>query len=202
MTQRPRQSRKSMVALGYVVASSHRNAPLCVMLALGLAADSAVAQAHPCARFSWNIDHERALFATAPEAVAAGRDPTSAPLLAPDRLYQLQLRPQSQVALVLPPGKKTDTDGTYAGLARLRPQQPGPYSVSLDQSSWIDVVADGKMIDSADFQGQPGCLAPHKIVRYSLPAGLELVLQLSSALSPRVRLTITRVDTGTAEHSR
>jgi hypothetical protein len=56
---------------------------------------------------------------------------------------------------------------------------------------WIDIVADGKMIDSADFQGRAGCQAPHKIIQYSLAAGRELLLQLSGAPSATVRLTIT-----------
>lgn len=175
---------------------------LCVLLAIGLAAGSALAQEDPCARFSWNIEHERALFASAPEAVAAGRDAATTPLLAPDRLYQLQLAPQDHVALALLPGKQTKPDGAYAGMARLRLQQPGTYRVSVDQALWIDVVADGRMIDSADFQGQHGCLAPHKIVQYSLPAGRELLLQLSGAVGPGVRLTITPADAGTSERTR
>ena len=185
-----------MFELGHMAVSSHRYAQLWVMLALGLAAGSAIAQEDPCAKFSWNIGHERALFATAPESLVAGRDAKSTPLLAPDRLYELQLASQDQVALLLPPGRKTITDGGFAGMARLRVQQPGTYRISVDQPSWIDVVADGKMIDSTDFQGRPGCLAPHKIVQYSWPAGQELVLQLSSAASPRVRVAITPVQAG------
>jgi hypothetical protein len=175
---------------------------LCVLLVLGLAAGSALAQEDPCAKFSWNIEHERALFATAPEAVAAGRDAATTPLLVPERLYQLQLAPQDHVALALPPGKQPKPDGAYAGMARLRLQQPGTYRVSVDQPLWIDVVADGKMIESADFQGRPGCLAPHKIVQYSLAAGRDLLLQLSGAVSPGARLTITQVDAGTTAHGR
>ena len=115
----------------------------------------------------------------------------------PDRLYQLQLQAAGQVTLALPPGsKKTASDSSYAGLARLRLQQAGNYRVSVDQSVWIDIVADGKMIDSADFQGRPGCLAPHKIVQYPLPAGRELLLQLSGAPGADVRLTITATPSG------
>jgi hypothetical protein len=73
-------------------------------------------------------------------------------------------------------------DGAYAGLARLRLQQPGAYRMAVDQPALIGVVDDRHMIDSADFQGRPGCLAPHKIAHYLLPAG------------PQLRLTITHVD--------
>jgi hypothetical protein len=162
-----------------------------VMLALSAAAAGAVAQDDPCAKFSWNVDHERALFAGAPQIIAAGHDAASAPQLQPDRLYQLQLAAAGQVALALPPGKKPASDSSYAGLARVSLQQPGSYRISLDQPAWIDLVTNGKMIDSAAFQGRPGCLAPHKIVEYSLPAGRELLLQLSGAPGADIRLTIT-----------
>jgi hypothetical protein len=176
-----------------------REALLCLMFALSLlslASQSAMAlQDDPCAGFSWNVAHERALFATAPESLTAGRDATSTPVLMPDRLYELRLGSQSQVALLVPPGKKVIPEGSFAGMARLR-LQAETYRVSVDQSLWIDVVADGRMIESADFQGRAGCLAPHKIVQYSLPAGQELLLQLSAGVGPRARLTITRADAG------
>ncbi len=170
---------------------------LWALLALSLAAGSAAAQDDPCGKFSWNVGNERALFASAALAIAAGHDAASAPQLQPGRLYQLQLQAAGQVALALSPGsKKTASDSSYAGLARLRLQQAGNYRVSVDQSVWIDIVADGKMIDSADFQGRPGCLAPHKIVQYPLPAGRELLLQLSGAPGADVRLTITATPSG------
>jgi hypothetical protein len=173
-----------------------------VLLALGLAAGSCLADEDPCAAFTWNIEHERALFAGTPEAIVAGRDAASTPLLAPERLYHMQLAAQSQVALVLPPGKKSSPEGAYAGMAHLRLHQAGTYRVSADQPVWIDIVANGKMIDSADFQGRHGCFAPHKIIQYALPADHDLVLQLSAAPSVGVRLAITRVDSGPSEHGR
>jgi hypothetical protein len=194
MTPAASASRSAAVSAGRAALRGKRSPPLCVLLVLALVATSAMAQEDPCAKFSWNIARERALFGTSPESLGAGHDAMSTPLLAPDRLYELQLGPQRQIVLPLPPGKKTSNDGAYAGLARLRVPRPGSYRISVDQPSWIDVVADGKMIDSADFQGRSGCLAPHKIVQYSLPAGQELLLQLSGAASPRLRLTITRVE--------
>ncbi len=178
-------------------APRRRRARSFAVLTLSLAAHGALAQQQdPCAAFSWNIAHERALFATAPQALNAGRDAASTPPLEPDRLYDLQLAPQGQVAWVLPPGKKSIPEQGFAGMARLRLPQPGTYRISVDQSLWIDIVADGQMIESVDFQGRAGCIAPHKIVQYTLPAGRELVLQLSAAGGPRARLTITRADSG------
>jgi hypothetical protein len=94
----------------------------------------------------------------------------------------------------LPPGKKTQSDGGYAGLARLQLTLAGAYRVSMDRGAWIDIVADGQMIASSDFQGRPACTAPHKIVQFLLPAGHELLLQFSAASGPMLRVAITPVE--------
>jgi hypothetical protein len=183
-----------------------RCARLCLLLALAgvavaVAAQRAIAdQDDPCAGFSWNVARERALFAAAPQSIAAGRELKSTPLLAPDRLYELQLGKQGQVTMPLAPGRKSvgdagyDGHARYAGLARLQLPRAGSYRISLDQPAWIDLLADGKMLDSSGFQGRPGCVAPHKIVQFTLPAGPELVLQFSAATIPRLRVTITHAD--------
>jgi hypothetical protein len=171
-----------------------RHARLCALLALGLAARTASADQDACTGFTWNVVRERALFASAPQSVAAGREPGTTPLLAAERLYELKLGQQGQVTMLLAPGKQSIIDGAYAGLARLQPQQSGAYRISIDQSAWIDVVADGHMVDAAAFQGRPGCLAPHKIVQYLLPAGRALLLQFSAAAGPHLRVAITHVD--------
>jgi hypothetical protein len=69
----------------------------------------------------------------------------------------------------------------------------GPYRVSLDQGFWIDVVSNQKYIESTDFGGISGCNAPRKVVIFNLPAGQDLVLQLSGAAKDRVRVTLTPV---------
>jgi hypothetical protein len=184
-----------------------RRARPCLLLALALAvgvalaAQSAIAdQDDPCAGFSWNMARERALFAAAPQSIAAGRELKSTLLLTPDRLYELQLGEQGQVSMPLAPGRKSvgdagyDGQARYAGLARLQLPRAGSYRISLDQPAWIDVLADGKMLDSSGFQGRPGCLAPHKIVQFALPAGPQLLLQFSAATVPRLRVTITHAD--------
>jgi hypothetical protein len=164
------------------------------MLTLGLVTRTVRADEDPCAGFSGNVTPERALFAGAAQPAAAARDVASAQPLVPGRLYQLQLAPQGQVSMRLAPGKKTQLDGAYAGLARLQLQQAGSYRVSMDQGAWIDVVADGQMINSSNFQSRPGCTAPHKIVQFLLPAGHELLLQFSAATAPVLRVAVTPVE--------
>jgi hypothetical protein len=148
-----------------------------------------------CAGFHWNVSQERALFATRPDALSPGSNPTSAPLIRADHLYEWTVLPQETVTFAVAPGKKI-TDGAHAGLARLRLDAAGIYRVSLDQPFWVDVVADGKVIPSKDFQDAPGCQTPHKIVEFELPAGKELLIQLSRATDPRVRMTVTRAPRG------
>jgi hypothetical protein len=145
----------------------------------------------PCAAFTWDVGRERALFASEPEILAAGTAVAS-PSLAPDRLYQLRLSDQPEVAFAVPPGKSRPTDGAYAGLANVTVDVAGVYRISLDQPSWLDVVVSGALIRSKDFQGRPDCNAPHKIVEFVLPAGTPLTLQFSGAASPAVKVTVTR----------
>jgi len=168
--------------------------PVLAAIVVTAMASGSVRAADPCAAFSWNVTHERALFAMAPEPAVAGRAVSPAPSLVLERLYELQLFPQGAIAYAMSPEKKAAAADSYGGLARLKVDKSGTYRVSLDRGSWVDVVANGKLITSTDFQGRPGCGAPHKIVLYALPAGQDLVLQLSGGRDGRVRIAITRLD--------
>ncbi len=163
---------------------------LCVLLLSG-AAPSAFG-ADPCAGFRWDVSREQALFATAARSLTAGRDAAAAPAIGANHLYDLSLAPQQDVRFVVHPEKRALTDGAYAGLARMHVPAAGLYRISIDKGFWIDVVAGHETLDSRDFAGRAGCGEPRKIVVYELPAG-DLVLQLSGAISPHVRVTLTRV---------
>jgi hypothetical protein len=146
----------------------------------------------PCAGFAWDVTQERTLFGTDPQPLAASKDPATAPVLVATRLYQLSLGAQTTVTFATAPARARAIDGAYAGLARFTAETAGVYRISLDQPFWLDVVAGGESIGSRDFQGRPGCNAPHKIVEFALPAAVPLVLQFSGAASPALRVTITR----------
>jgi len=144
----------------------------------------------PCAEFAWDVGHERALFATTPETVAAGTSAESAPLLAVERLYRLTLTPQERVDFAVAPERKRSGDAPYAGLARLHIAVAGTYRLALSRPYWVDIVQSGSLISSSGFTGSHGCEAPRKIVQYTLAAG-DFVLQVSGAGSADVGLTLT-----------
>jgi hypothetical protein len=146
----------------------------------------------PCAQFSWNVQRERALFASSPQTLSAATSESQAPALTQDLLYELTLHPQADVQFATPPGKQRPASAPQAGLASLTLARAGRYRIALDQPLWVDVVSAGTPIRSSDFQGQPGCSAPHKIVEFELPAHQRLLLQLSGGTSAHLRMTVTR----------
>jgi hypothetical protein len=151
----------------------------------------AAAADDPCTASKWDVTQEHALFTKPPESVAAGHDIASAPVMKSQQLYELTLSPQDGVKFILPPAKKGLPDGAFAGLVHLQVPAAGAYRVSLDQGFWIDVIGNQKLIESTDFTGVSGCNAPRKLVLFNLPAGADLVLQLSGAAKDHVRVTLT-----------
>jgi hypothetical protein len=146
--------------------------------------------ADPCDGFTWNVTHERALFATVAAPVTAATAAGPAPTLALDKLYDITLTPQDKVSFVLAPAKKALADGAFAGMVTLHIPRAGKYRVAMSEGFWIDVIADGKFAPTDDFTGGHECRAPRKIVQYPLPAG-DLTLQFSNTNSANVRVTVT-----------
>lgn len=156
---------------------------VCVAPAMPAVADS-------CDAFTWNLAHERSLFASTPSRLSAGKDAASAPPVDVDRLYELSLSPSTEVDLPVTPGRKRDGEATSAGIVRVHVARAGLYRVSLSEGDWIELVHDGTALPSGDHEGQHECSAPRKVVQFQLPAG-DLLVQLSAAMSATVRLTIT-----------
>jgi hypothetical protein len=155
------------------------------------AGSSATESADPCGAFSWDVSRERALFGKVPQKVTAGASPADAPAMSPDRLYELALVPLSQVHFAATPGKKRSAEG-HGGLATLSLPSAGLYRIALDQPFWVDVIHGGTPIPSRDFQGRPGCHAPHKIVEFELPASTPLTLQFSAGDAATLRVAVLR----------
>jgi hypothetical protein len=146
--------------------------------------------AEGCDGIDWPATQERALFASTPDTVAAGKSESGAPALHPQALYSITLSPQGQVTFRVPPGGRKPAEGAYAGLAVVHIARPGTYRVSTDQPVRIDLEMGTQTIASTNYMEQPGCSAPHKMVQFTLPAG-DLLLELSNAGNAVVRLTVT-----------
>jgi hypothetical protein len=145
-----------------------------------------------CSAFTWDVHHERELFSQGALDLASGKALADAPALAPEKLYELELRAQPEVRFAAPPGHVWPKEATYAGLARLTVEAAGLYRIALDQGAWIDVVVKGALLPLRDSQGRTGCNAPHKIVEFSLPAGEPVTLQFSASITPSLKVTVTR----------
>lgn len=163
------------------------------LLFISAAASPALAAGDPCAAFKWDASREVAIHRTTAEALSAGRTASDAPTIQAERLYALALQPQESVTFVATPSKKQLADGASAGLLKLRVSEAGRYRIALDSGFWLDVVRDGKSLDSLDFNGSAECASPRKIVVYELPAGVDLFVQASAASSPSAKLSVTRV---------
>ena len=162
-----------------------------LLLTLGLACFAVAAQAQDgCTDFKWDVSKERALFAGPPTVMQAGTDVKSAPIVLPNRLYQLALAPQSSVNFSVRQGKKTD-DNAHAGLAILRISAAGNYRVAVDLPVWIDVITTDAVVQPTDFQGQHDCAAPRKIVEFPLRGTKPFLLQLSGAAIGQLLITVT-----------
>jgi hypothetical protein len=164
---------------------------LILLVVLALAPPFVLAD-DPCAAFTWDVGHERTLFSHEPRILTAGESAASAPTLTADRLYQLQLKFQSDVAFVAPPGGKPPGEQSWGGLAKLTVDTSGVYRIALDQAAWVDVLVNGAPVSARDFQGRPGCSAPHKIVEFLLPGRTPITLQLSGTHTPAAKVTVTR----------
>jgi hypothetical protein len=152
--------------------------------------------ADPCARYKWDVTQERALFAAAASPVTAAKDGQSPPRIAADRAYRVQLAPAAQVVFPTAPGKASPAEGSYSGVLALTVPVTGSYRVSVDLPLWIDVVADSRLVTPTDYEGEDGCDAPRKIVKFSLKANEPLILQLSGVTETAVRVTIVRASGG------
>ncbi|HEX3948688.1 MAG TPA: hypothetical protein VHW95_02420 [Steroidobacteraceae bacterium] len=167
-----------------------RRAPLCILFAAWLGAAVPVLADDACVDFKWDVSRERALFAGPATPLTAAADAKSAPALLLDRLYEVKLKPQQQVAFAATPGKKNPSPDSHAGLLTFKIPSSGSYRIAIDMPFYIDVVSNGSLIAATDFQGQHGCSSPHKIVQFDLSGTRPFFLQLSNADPVSVRLTI------------
>jgi len=147
-----------------------------------------------CGAFSWNVTHELELMARpalAVDVLESGR-PAESPSLQLDRHYSVMLPSENRARFQVQPARAPRGSAPRGGSLSFEVPTAGRYRVSITSRHWIDVVADGKALDSLDHQGNGQCELLHKVVEFELPAGRQLTLQLSGQDDTMVGLAITR----------
>jgi hypothetical protein len=145
------------------------------------AATSASVADDGCAAFKWPVAREQALFAAAP-ATQPGAT------LAVGAAADLSLVPIDEVTFKIPP-EHTPAAGTFGAAAEVVIPPAGAIQISLSEEAWIDVVQDGRAVQSVDFSGVKTCPGIRKSVRFKLSAG-PAIIQLSGAKKAGLKVAV------------
>lgn len=98
------------------------------------------------------------------------------------------LQPVDKVVFAFAPGRAPKPD-TFGGTYQFNIAIAGTYRIALAAGAWIDVVGDGKIIESVAHTEGPACSGIRKIVDFTLAPG-RYVLQLSGAKEAAMRVLI------------
>ena len=112
-------------------------------------------------------------------------------VLLPGRGADVRLRPIAEVHFLVPPAKAPPA-GTYAGQFSFHVDKPGTIRVALGNGGWIDVVRDGKALESTGHGHGPECSNIHKIVDFAVTPG-NYLLAISNSADAQVGVLVTVV---------
>jgi hypothetical protein len=149
-------------------------------------------EADPCSGYKWDVSAERALFASTPKPISAGKDRASAAAAVANQLFTVTLHPLSEVSFPATPGRAPPS-GSFAGIVALTVPAPGKYRISADVPLWIDVAGGANLAPVLDYEGLHDCSAPRKVVVFDLQGGTNWAIDVSAADREAVRLAITPV---------
>src|SRR5262249_30666711 len=129
---------------------------------------------------------------TKPQILTGGQTGTASPTFSADRLYQVELTAQTEGKFLETPGGRRGGGGAFAGVLRRNVETARVSPIFPDQPAWGGGVGNRTLVTAKDFQGRPGCDAPHKIVEFLLPAGSLITLQFSGSTVRVLKVTVTR----------
>src|SRR5258708_34401321 len=85
-----------------------------------------------------------------------------------DGAVKLRLSPVTEIKLPAEPSRNPKPN-SYAGFVRYAsPPHAGTYRVTLSEPGWIDVVQDGREMESGAFSAVTGCEGIRKSVKFHL----------------------------------
>lgn len=100
----------------------------------------------------------------------------------------LRLQPVEKVAFA-PPPSRAPKPGTFGGVYTVNVTTAGTYRVALEKGVWIDLVRDGKTLQSVGHTEGAPCSTIRKIVDFTLTPG-RYTIQLSGAKEAPMRILI------------
>ncbi|MEO5493560.1 MAG: hypothetical protein ABIR08_05995 [Sphingomonas sp.] len=100
----------------------------------------------------------------------------------------VRLQPVEKVVFTATPGR-TSKSGSFGGVYQFNVATAGTYRIALEAAAWIDVVFDGKSLESIAHAEGPACSGIRKIVDFTLSPG-RYSLQLSGAKDSPMRVLI------------
>src|SRR5689334_14951864 len=143
--------------------------PLFILFALCVSAAPALAQEPSgCDKFKWPLDKERATLTGTdlPKLASGSRANWPLPFAT-----TVALVPFSEAKLAIAPERAPKSNNSFAGLIEVAaPPRSGTYKITLSSEGWIDVVQNGKRLNSIASTGATGCAGVRKSVKFALGA--------------------------------
>jgi len=164
-------------------------APCLLLCGLGIAAATEIPPG--CDTFTWDVSRELAALQTPSIEITAGRGVDDIVRIDLDTRYQVHLVAQFEVTFAARPGKPMLDGDARSGLLTFQVPADGHYRAAITSGHWIDMVDDGEVVSTVDFQGRHSCPLVHKIVEFDLRAGRDLILQFAGGNADEVGVVIT-----------
>ena len=157
---------------------------LLVTLALSVSAAPALAQEPSgCDKFKWPLDKERATLTGTdlPKLPSGGRATFPLPFAT-----LVTLTPFADAKLRAP-----KSNNSFAGSIEVAaPARRGTYKITLSSEGWIDVLQDGKRLQSIAATGATGCNGVRKSVKFEL-AATPFTVQFSGVDADNIGVVIS-----------
>jgi hypothetical protein len=101
----------------------------------------------------------------------------------------LTLAPTPAVKYAVPP-KRPAGSVSHGGLAAFQIETAGVYRVAIDSAAWLDILSDGKALESVNHGRGPDCTGIRKMVDFRLEPGIYL-MQVVGNGTPTLRVLVT-----------
>ena len=160
-----------------------------IILAVCVSAAPALAQEPVgCDKFKWPLDKERATLTGTdlPKVVSGTRINWRQPFAT-----IVALVPLAEAKLPMAPERAPKSNESFAGFIQSpAPAKAATYKITLSSAVWIDVVQDGRRVQSITSTGVRGCDGVRKSVKFDL-AATPFTIELSGIEANTIAIAIS-----------